>query len=231
MKKMSKNKIIVAVDKTDLKEAKNLISQVKDSVGVIKLGLEFFVANGPNAVKEIAKNQDVFLDLKLHDIPNTVAKATQNAASLNVRMITIHTLGGFLMMKAAADSIKKIKNRPLILGVTVLTSMENKDLKDIGIKNKTEKQVVKLASLAKKAGLDGVICSPHEIKILRKELGKNFKLVVPGIRPSGSGKGDQKRVMTPKEAIKKGADYIVIGRPITESSNPKKSAKEIIESI
>lgn len=226
------NPIICAVDMTDISAATNLAESVRGTVGAIKLGLEFFTANGTDGVAKISQaGSPLFLDLKFHDIPNTVAGAIRAMAGMNVFMITVHTAGGKAMMVAAAEAARDLPYKPLIVGVTVLTSLDKTDLEDIGVVNNISDQVTKLASLAQESGLDGVVCSPHEIEILRAKCGANFKLVVPGIRPHGSTLGDQKRVMTPKEALAKGADYLVIGRPITKSENPSLTARYIFESL
>ena len=225
---MPKSRIICAIDKSDLSAAENLVSQVQENVGVIKLGLEFFTSLGPDAVKKIAKKLPVFLDLKLHDIPNTVAAATRNSASLGVSILTVHTLGGLEMLKAAA---KEKGSKMKVFGVTILTSMTDEDIAQIGINSKISDEVLTLAGLAIKAGLDGIVCSPHEIEIIKKTYGNKLELIVPGIRPDGAEKGDQKRTMAPKEAIEKGADYIVIGRPISWSEDPAKASAEILKSL
>jgi orotidine-5'-phosphate decarboxylase len=178
----------------------------------------------------------IFLDLKFHDIPNTVAGAVRGVADIDCFMITVHTSGGFAMMKAAADqasenAAKTGKKRPLVVGVTILTSMEQTDLDKVGYALNLQDQVLKMASLAQSAGLDGVVCSPREISAIKRICGKDFKLVVPGIRPVGSNAGDQKRVMTPKEAVDAGADYLVIGRPITGAPDPKAAAREIMATL
>ncbi len=231
------NPIIVAIDTTDVEDASRLVGELKDSVGGIKLGLEFFTANGAAGVGRITEQQvPVFLDLKFHDIPNTVAKAIKATAGINTFMMTVHTAGGRAMLQAAIDASNEVsyvtgKERPLIIGVTVLTSLDQADLHMIGVKDNVHDQVLRLADLAQSCGLDGVVCSPYEISLIRKQCGHDFTLVVPGIRPEGSDKGDQKRVMTPKEAIAKGADYLVIGRPITESSTPQLAASAIAKTL
>jgi orotidine-5'-phosphate decarboxylase len=217
--------------------ARALSAQLAGHVGALKLGLEFFTANGAAGVQQIASAQSpVFLDLKFHDIPNTVAKAIKATAAIDAFIMTVHTAGGHAMMKAAAEAAsenaaKTGKRRPFVVGVTVLTSMDQNDLSDTGVRDAVADQVKRLAELAQKAGLDGVVCSPHEIEMIKKTCGKEFKLVVPGIRPAGSETGDQKRVMTPREAVDKGADFLVIGRPITESANPAQAAKDILSSL
>lgn len=221
------NPIICAIDTTDTSRAKQLVETVSPHVGAVKLGLEFFTANGAEGVRQVAGNKPLFLDLKFHDIPNTVAGAVRATSGINCFMMTVHTLGGKEMMRAAKKAASDLPNKPMIIGVTILTSMEEADLESINIKNNVKEQVSKLSDLAQESGLDGVVCSPHEIEILRERCGKDFKLVVPGIRPHGSSKGDQKRIMTPKEALEKGADYLVIGRPITEAENPALMAMSI----
>ncbi len=203
---------------------------------MLKLGLEFITANGAEGVR-LLDGAPVFLDLKFHDIPNTVAKAIRATAGINTFMMTVHTAGGRAMLRAAIDASMEVaamtgKERPLVIGVTVLTSLDHSDLAMIGVEGKMDEQVKRLASLAQDAGLDGVVCSPHEIELLRQQCGSDFVLVTPGIRPAGSGGGDdQKRVMTPKEALDKGADCLVIGRPITAAPDPKKAAQDILKSL
>jgi orotidine-5'-phosphate decarboxylase len=229
---LNKNPIICAVDTQDVAKAAALAAELQGAVGALKLGLEFFTANGQAGVAKITSMRiPIFLDLKFHDIPNTVSKAISAAADVNAFMLTIHTAGGRAMMQAAADVAKDLPKKPLIVGVTVLTSLDQSDLQTIGVKDTVSDQVKRLAELAQQSGLDGVVCSPHEIAVLRKQCGKDFILVVPGIRPEGSDKGDQKRVMTPKEAITQGADYLVIGRPITGAEYPKQAAQAILASL
>lgn len=230
---MINNQIICAIDNINVNYAKELILEIKPYVAMVKLGLEFFCANGPVGVKEISKmNVPIFLDLKLHDIPNTVSKALKSMIPLQVSLLTIHSLGGANMMKGAIKLVKEeaalhnIK-APMLVAVTILTSMDEADLESIGIDSCTSDAALKLASLAQNAGLDGIVCSPHEIALIKKKCGVNFKTVVPGIRPALDSINDQKRVLTPMEAIKKGADYLVIGRPITEAPNPKEAARKI----
>ncbi len=227
----SDNPIICAIDTTDVAKAKKLVQAVGGSVGLIKLGLEFFTANGAGGVKEVAGDMPLFLDLKFHDIPNTVAGAIRATASMKTSIITIHASGGKAMMQAAVKAAQDLPSRPIIVAVTALTSLDDSDLQSIGYVNNIQNQVSKLSDLAQESGLDGVVCSPHEIEILRRQSGKGFKLVVPGIRPTGSASGDQKRVMTPKEALEKGANYLVIGRPITEAPDPAQAAKDILASL
>ena len=227
------NPIICAIDTKDTDEAISLCKKIEPYVGMIKLGLEFFTANGPEGVREITKlGIPVFLDLKYHDIPNTVAEAVRAAVNLGVDVITIHTLGGRDMMQHAVaaaytEADRTGNKRPLIFGVTVLTSMDKTDLNMIGIRRTPANQVALLANLANKCNLDGVVCSPHEIKLVKSVCDSDFKTIVPGIRPKKSDSEDQKRVMTPGEALRSGADYIVIGRPITKEKDPSEAAKNI----
>lgn len=234
---MFKNPIICAADTKDVDAALALTRNVAPHVGAIKLGLEFFTSNGMEGVRAIAKaGLPIFLDLKFYDIPNTVSQAVYAATEAGIHILTIHTSGGSAMMKAASEAAHKAakdKNipRPLVVGVTVLTSMDNFDLEETGISSDTNTQVKRLARLAKNAGLDGVVCSAHEIKLIKSCCGENFKTVVPGIRPRQSQSDDQKRVTTPNDAISKGADFLVIGRPITKSEAPSDVAKSIAASL
>ena len=228
---MTANPIICAIDTTDIPAAKKLVGDVRGSVGAVKLGLEFFVANGAAGVREVAGDAPLFLDLKFHDIPNTVAGAVRATRSINAFMMTVHAAGGKAMLQAAKKAALELPNKPMIIAVTVLTSLDQNDVASIGVSHSLSDQVKKLANLAQESGVDGVVCSPHEIEILRKECGEDFKLIVPGIRPMGSASGDQKRVMTPKEALDLGASYLVIGRPITESADPAAAATAIASSL
>ncbi len=230
-------RILCALDTTDPHWAYGLAGKLRKYVGGVKLGLEFFGACGPSGFAHVAKSGvPIFLDLKLHDIPNTVAKAIHALMPLKPSIMTIHTGGGPAMMRAAAEAATKAAYdmgcaRPILVGVTILTSLDEDDLQAIGLSTPLKSQVVRMAKLAQKSGLDGVVCSPLEITAIREACGPDFELVVPGIRPTGSAVGDQKRVMTPAEAISKGADYIVIGRPITQSDDPKKAAQDIAADI
>lgn len=231
------NPIICALDTQDVGEATVIAGQVRPHVGAIKLGLEFFTANGAAGVKEITKlSVPVFLDLKFHDIPNTVAKAIAATAGMNMFMMTVHTSGGRNMLQAAIDASDRVaqvtgKERPLVVGVTLLTSLDQDDIAMIGFNHTVQEQVIRLASLAQDSGLDGVVCSPFEIKAIRKHCGSELKLVVPGIRLGGAEKDDQKRTMTPREALKAGADYLVIGRPITDAMDRATAAADIAASL
>lgn len=231
-----REKIIVALDVGNRQEALSLVGELKDA-RVFKVGMELFTAEGPGLLEEIARREKkVFLDLKYHDIPNTVAGAVRSAIRRGVHMLTLHTSGGREMLaraaEAAAQEAANYKiSRPYLLGVTVLTSLKKAELKDIGISASVDGQVLRLASLAKEAGLDGVVCSPQEIEIIKKEWGKDFLVVTPGIRPSWAAVHDQKRIMTPAEALGKGADYLVIGRPITGASSPQEAFLKIVREI
>jgi orotidine-5'-phosphate decarboxylase len=201
--------------------------------GMFKIGKQLFTAEGPEAVRRVAKlGAGIFLDLKFHDIPNTVAGAVRAAAALPaVQLVNVHALGGKEMMKAAARAVRGLKNRPKVLGVTIITSMNEEALREVGILGPLSKRVVKLANLAKRAGLDGVVASPLEVADIRIACGKQFLTIVPGIRPASAPKGDQSRTATPEEAIRAGADYLVVGRPITEAKDPRKAAQEILDEI
>lgn len=226
-------KIIVALDYESEKQALNLVDQIDPSLCRLKVGKEMFTTLGTNFVKELHKRKfDVFLDLKFHDIPNTVARAVRSAADLGVWMVDLHASGGLRMMEEAKNILAPYgKDAPLLIGVTVLTSMEDLDLLQIGINASPMEQVIRLAHLTQRAGLDGVVCSPQEVEILRSHCGQDFKLVTPGIRPIGSDFGDQRRVMTPPAAIQAGSDYLVIGRPITQADTPAEVLRSINTSI
>ena len=226
-----KDRLIVALDVPSLKEAEALVKTLSGSVHIFKIGKELFTSAGPEAVKMVHRHgAKVFLDLKFHDIPNTVAQALRAASNLNVFMVNVHCLGGRVMMQKAAEAVKaSCKNPPLLLGVTVLTSLAENDLKQVGIQKKIKDEVSALAKLAKKSGLDGVVASAQEIRLIRKACGKDFLIVTPGVRPAWAAVGDQKRIMTPREAIQAGSDFIVIGRPITQHSDPLAAARRILD--
>jgi len=225
-------KVIVALDFDSADETFNLVDQLKPSMCRVKVGKQLFTREGPQLVKNlIAKGYDVFLDLKFHDIPNTVAHACAAAADLGAWMINIHAQGGPSMMQAARDAVGHSAQKPLLIGVTILTSLNADEIRAIGLQGSTEDNVMRLAKLAQESGLDGVVCSPLEVLSLRDQLNANFKLVTPGIRPAGSSKDDQKRVMTPKTALAAGSDYIVIGRPITQSKRPLAALQSILNEI
>ncbi len=227
------SKIIVALDYEKEAEALALVDQIDPSLCRLKVGKEMFTTLGINFVKQLhQRNFDVFLDLKYHDIPNTVARAVRSAADLGVWMVDLHASGGLRMMEEAKRILEPYgKDAPLLIAVTVLTSMEDLDLLQIGINASPMEQVLRLAHLTQRAGLDGVVCSPQEVEILRNACGEDFTLVTPGIRPIGADFGDQRRVMTPTAAIRAGSDYLVIGRPITKADNPAEVLRFINASI
>ena len=227
------SKIIVALDYEKESDALALVDQIDPNLCRLKVGKEMFTTLGINFVKQLhQRNFDVFLDLKYHDIPNTVARAVRSAADLGVWMVDLHASGGLRMMEEAKRILEPYgKDAPLLIAVTVLTSMEDLDLLQIGINASPMEQVLRLAHLTQRAGLDGVVCSPQEVEILRNACGEEFKLVTPGIRPTGADFGDQRRVMTPTAAIRAGSDYLVIGRPITKANNPVEVLRSINASI
>lgn len=227
------SKIIVALDYEKESDALALVDQIDPNLCRLKVGKEMFTTLGMNFVKQLhQRNFDVFLDLKYHDIPNTVARAVRSAADLGVWMVDLHASGGLRMMEEAKRILEPYgKDTPLLIAVTVLTSMEDLDLLQIGINASPREQVLRLAHLTQRAGLDGVVCSPQEVEILRNACGEDFKLVTPGIRPIGADFGDQRRVMTPTAAIRAGSDYLVIGRPITKADNPVEVLRSINASI
>jgi orotidine-5'-phosphate decarboxylase len=228
---MPGNPIFVALDTPSLDRAKALAQSLRPFVGGLKLGLEFFAANGPDGVRAIVSDgMPVFLDLKLHDIENTVAGAIKALAPLGATIINVHASGGAAMMRAAAEAARG-SGSAKIIAVTVLTSLEDRDLTVLGVFGTALEQAVRLALQAKEAGLDGAVCSPHEIGAIRKACGSGFMIVTPGVRPSGGELGDQKRVMTPKEALQAGADILVIGRPITGATDPVQAARRIAAQI
>jgi orotidine-5'-phosphate decarboxylase len=235
-KAMTANPLLCAIDTADLARAKTLAASLAGVVGGIKLGLEFFAAHGPDGVQQVAHARTpLFLDLKLHDIPNTVAGAVRAAAALEPLLLTLHTAGGPGMMEAAKNAADLVasqgKRRVKLLGVTVLTSLDDGDLAAVGQQGPVGEQVQRLAVLARDSGLDGVVCAPLEVAALREICGPDFLLVVPGIRPAGAASGDQKRVMNPRAAIQAGADYLVVGRPITEATHPAAAAQAILDEL
>jgi len=233
-----KDRIILALDVPDLDEALRIVYQFEEHVETFKVGSELFTAAGPEIIKKINTiGKQVFLDLKFHDIPNTVAKSAAAAARLGVFMFNVHTLGGLEMMKQAAEAIRKISleaniDRPRLIGVTILTSIDQSVLQDeLGIGLRMSAQVKHLAGLAYRAGLDGVVASPEDAGNLRAHFGNDFLIVTPGIRPSWASPDDQKRMLTPKEALRRGADYLVIGRAILSQPDPVNALKRIEEEI
>jgi orotidine-5'-phosphate decarboxylase len=220
--------VFCAIDRPDLEGALGLGRALAGVVGGLKVGLEFVTASGPEGIRRIgALGLPVFLDLKFHDIPNTVAGAVRAAASLGVAMLTLHVAGGPAMLRAAVEAAHLQEPCPKLLGVTVLTSLDEADLVTLGVPHNLTDQVLRLAELAWAAGLDGVVCSAHELAPLREHFGREFKLVVPGIRPRTFAQRDQKRTLAPAEAIAAGADLLVIGRPITDAADPRAAAAAI----
>ncbi|WP_133181015.1 orotidine-5'-phosphate decarboxylase [Shewanella decolorationis] len=230
---MTTKPILVALDYDNKNHALQLIDQLDPNMCRLKVGKEMFTLFGPQLVKDIHdRGFDLFLDLKFHDIPNTVAKAVSAAAELGVWMTNVHASGGLAMMEAAKKALQPYgKDAPLLIAVTVLTSMSDEDLKLIGIDVPAFEHVQRLAKLTKQAGLDGVVCSAQEASVLKSLLGRDFKLITPGIRPVGSDVGDQHRVMTPPEALAAGSDYLVIGRPITKAADPLAVLQAIHQSL
>lgn len=232
-----KNPIIAALDVPTAEQALKLAEEIAPSVGAFKIGSELFTAAGPEIVRRVrATGASVFLDLKFHDIPNTVAKAVTSAVELDVQMLTVHTSGGFQMLKAAEEAAEEVAWKlgripPLVLGVTVLTSLDTASLREVGLDVNVEYQVRRLAKLAVKAGLRGLVCSPQEVAKLRPTVPPAMQLVTPGIRTGTEKADDQKRTLTPKEAIKAGANWLVIGRPIYAAENPRAAAEKILESL
>jgi len=223
------DKIIVALDVPTRVAALDLVDQLREQISIFKIGLQLYTAEGPEIVRAVlSTGAKVLLDLKLHDIPNTVARAVESATNLGVRMLTIHLSGGSEMIRAATAARA---NNISILGVTVLTSATEQTLREIGIADKVDDQVLRLAKLGVDVEIDGVVAGPHEIKALRHEFGDEIKIVVPGIRPTRSEAGDQKRVMTPRQALDMGADYLVIGRPITTHPNPREAVAKILAEL
>ena len=230
---MKNSPIVVALDFEQKNAALNLVSQLDPALCRLKVGKEMFTHFGPSLITELQQRHfDVFLDLKFHDIPNTVAKAVQAAADLGVWMVNVHACGGSRMMQAAREALVKFgSDKPLLIAVTVLTSMEQADLTELGIQLTPAQQVLKLAALTANSGLDGVVCSAQEAALLKQQFGREFCLVTPGIRPTFSTTDDQKRVMTPSEALDVGVDYLVIGRPVTKAADPLAALQAICHEI
>jgi len=232
-----RERLIFALDVSTLDEARRWVKLLKDHVGMFKVGKELFTAFGPDAVRAVHdEGGEVFLDLKFHDIPHTAAMASLNAARHGVAIVNLHATGGFSMMERAVTVVREGceaegRRRPLLLAVTLLTSLAEDDLADVGIRGPLGERVVELAALAKRAGMDGVVASPHETGRIRKRLGESFIILTPGIRPAGSGSDDQRRIMTPAEAVRTGSDYIVVGRPIRLAKEPVRVTERIIAEI
>ncbi|MBV9548828.1 MAG: orotidine-5'-phosphate decarboxylase [Alphaproteobacteria bacterium] len=226
------NPIYAALDTPDMEYALSLAGRVAPHVGGLKLGMEFLAANGPQGIREFDRfGLPIFADTKYHDIPNTVAGAVRAIAAIGVQIVNVHAAGGEAMLKAAHDAARAVNPNMKVIAVTVLTSLSDQDLVAVGQTTPARDQVLRLAALAKECGLDGVVCSAHEIAPLRVALGPDFLLVVPGIRPEGSALGDQRRVMGPKQALDAGGSVLVIGRPITAAADPGTAARAIAESL
>ena len=235
---MSQNQLIVALDVENLATANRLVTTLSDDVKWFKIGKQLFTAVGPASVKLLHEaKKNIFLDLKFHDIPNTVAGAVASATKIGANIINIHASGGLEMMRAAGEAAEKQASelsipKPTLLGVTILTSIDEANFqRDFGTQRKLKDQVAYLAELSQKAGLEGVVASPLEIELIRKVCGNDFVIVTPGVRPAWAASNDQQRVMTPGEAINAGADYIVVGRPITAADNPREAARTILQEI
>lgn len=233
----AKQRLIFALDVASLDEVKEYVSLLAEEVGLFKVGKQLFMHAGPQVVRLIhERGGQVFLDLKFHDIPRTVAKAGVEATRLGVRMFNLHASGSLEMMRLTVREANKVcraenLRRPKILAVTVLTSLNKDDLKRTGVVTGVENQVVRLAKLAKEAGMDGVVASPLEVTRIRRECGRNFLLVVPGVRSQGESWDDQKRVLTPEEAMRAGADYLVVGKPIRDAHDPREAARQIVQEM
>tara|TARA_R110001583_G_scaffold57906_4_gene173040 strand:+ start:10122 stop:10877 length:756 start_codon:yes stop_codon:yes gene_type:complete len=224
--------IVVALDYSSVDAALAMAKLLDPARCRVKVGKELFTSAGPLVIEQLHQlGFEVFLDLKFHDIPNTCAKAVAAAADLGVWMVNVHASGGRRMMEAARNELDKRASRPLLIGVTVLTSMDSVDLIELGLSVTPEEHVVRLATLAQSSGLDGVVCSANELAVIRQHCGDDFKTVTPGIRPSWSDNQDQKRVMTPEQAVAAGVDYMVIGRPITQSEDPAASCQRILDNL
>ena len=227
-----RQRLIVALDVSSAVAARKIVAAVGESALIYKVGMQLYTAEGPAVVRDlIASGRRVFLDLKYHDIPNTVACAAREAAQLGVSMLTVHAAGGGKMLRAACEAASNNSPGPLVLAVTVLTSLDDRDLNKIGIRGSVVDQVLRLAALALSNGCKGIVTSAHEAPALREELGQDFVIVTPGVRPAGTGHGDQVRVVTPAEAIASGASHIVVGRPITEAADPAAEARAILGQI
>jgi orotidine-5'-phosphate decarboxylase len=227
-----RQRLIVALDVSSAAAARRIVAAVGDSVLTYKVGMQLYTAEGPDVIRNlVSSGRKVFLDLKYHDIPNTVAKAVSEAAKLGVSMLTVHASGGGKMLRAAADAARGVNPALIVLGVTVLTSMDDRDLDTIGVRGRVVDQVMRLAALAINDGCGGIVASAREAPEIRSELGNDFALVTPGVRPGGAGTDDQVRIVTPAEAIAAGASHIVVGRPITAAADPAAEARAILSQI
>lgn len=227
-----RERLIVALDVSSAAQTRQIVASLGESVHLYKVGMQLYTAASPQIVRDlISSGKKIFLDLKYHDIPNTVGAAVREAAQLGVSMLTVHAAGGSKMLRAAAEAAGTQPGCPAVLAVTVLTSMAQEDLNQVGVAGATLDQVVRLATLAIEAGCSGIVSSAHEVKALRAKLGNNFLAVTPGVRPAGTAHGDQARVVTPAEAIAAGATHIVVGRPITAAADSVRAANEILQEI
>jgi orotidine-5'-phosphate decarboxylase len=229
---LNQDRLIVALDVSSATQARQIVQSIGEAANTYKVGKQLFTAEGPQIVRDlVASGRKVFLDLKFHDIPNTVAGAVAEAAKLGVSMMTVHASGGSKMLKAASDAAAQSATKPMILAVTVLTSLSEADLAELGISGHVQTQVLRLGSLARAVGCGGLVASAHEARELRRQLGQDFAIVTPGVRPAGTAADDQARILTPKEAIAAGATYLVVGRPILEAANPAQAAAAIVGEI
>ena len=227
-----RDRLIVALDVPSASQARQIVQTIGEAALTYKIGKQLFTAEGPQVVRDlVSSGRKVFLDLKFHDIPNTVAGAVKSAAELGVSMVTVHASGGSKMLKAAVDAASQSAARPTVLAVTVLTSLSDSDLQELGVSGNMASQALRLGTLARNARCGGLVASAQEARVLRRELGEGFAIVTPGIRPVGSASGDQARVGTPADAIAAGATYLVVGRPILDAPNPAKAAEEIVTDI
>lgn len=229
---LNRDRLIVALDVSGATPARQIVQSIGESASTYKVGKQLFTAEGPEVVRDLlSSGRKVFLDLKFHDIPNTVAAAVSEAAKLGVSMLTVHASGGSKMLRAAVGAAADSPSKPMVLAVTVLTSLSDADLAELGVSGHVQTQVLRLGSLARHAGCGGLVASALEARELRRELGEDFVIVTPGVRPAGTAAGDQARVLTPKEAIAAGSTYLVVGRPILEAADPARAAKDILREI
>jgi orotidine-5'-phosphate decarboxylase len=228
----AKDRLIVALDVPGATQARRIVQSIGEAASTYKVGKQLFTAEGPQFVRElVGSGRKVFLDLKFHDIPNTVSGAVRAAAELGISMLTVHASGGSKMLKAAAEAAAQSDSKPLVLAVTVLTSFSDADIQEVGFCGDVLSQALRLGSLARAAGCGGLVSSAKEVAELRRELGEGFAIVTPGVRPAGSAAGDQARVVTPRDAIAAGATHLVVGRPILEASDPARAAAAIVQEI
>ena len=229
---LNRDRLIVALDVSSATQARQIVQSIGESASTYKVGKQLFTAEGPQIVRDlVSSGRKVFLDLKFHDIPTTVAAAVREAAKLNVSMLTVHASGGSKMLKAAADAAAQSPAKPMVLAVTVLTSLSDADMTELGIAGNVQTQALRLGSMARNAGCGGLVASALEARELRRKLGNDFAIVTPGVRPAGVAAGDQARVLTPNAAIAAGATYLVVGRPILEATDPSNAAKQIVRAI